>query len=178
MSQWWLQLQQTHNQRCQVHHQNDCTRHENWRLIEGESSRFSITGIIIRLVFLCYLQSTYQTTLSNRRKTKKMQKGEREIERIKKESQMQMQICQLYWWCNLLLMQKKSVVKKKRKNQTKTKTKIKTSLEEKVYYDVSMNEQNFETFFLSYKIKYFQSSVTSIILFLKKNCNKIQMGSC
>ena len=26
-----------------------------------------------------------------------------------------------------------------------------------------MNEQNFETFFLSYKIKYFQSSVTSII---------------
>ena len=105
----------THNQRCQVHHQNDCTRHENWRLIEGESSRFSITGIIIRLVFLCYLQSTYQTTLSNRRKTKKMQKGEREIERIKKESQMQMQICQLYWWCNLLLMKKKSAVKKKKK---------------------------------------------------------------
>ena len=28
-----------------------------------------------------------------------------------------------------------------------------------------MNEKNFETFFSSYKIKYFQSSVTSIILF-------------
>ena len=65
-------------------------------------------------------------------------------------------------------MKKKSAVKKKKKT---TKTKIKTSLEEKVYYDVSMNEQNFETFFLSYKIKYFQSSVTSIIyiyIFKKK----------
>ena len=66
-------------------------------------------------------------------------------------------------------MKKKSAVKKKKKKTTKTK--IKTSLEEKVYYDVSMNEQNFETFFLSYKIKYFQSSVTSIIyiyIFKKK----------
>ena len=57
-------------------------------------------------------------------------------------------------------MKKKSAVKKKKKRTT---AKIKTSLEDKVYYDVSMNEQNFETFFLSYKIKYFQSSVTSLI---------------
>ena len=63
-------------------------------------------------------------------------------------------------------MKKKSAVKKKKK---RTKAKLKTSLEDKVYYDVSMNEQNFETFFLSYKIKYFQSSVTSIIyIYLKK----------
>ena len=39
------------------------------------------------------------------------------------------------------------------------------SPEKKVYYDFLMNEKNFETFFSSYKIKYFQSSVTSIILF-------------
>ena len=71
-------------------------------------------------------------------------------------------------------MKKKSAVKKKKKKTTKTK--IKTSLEEKVYYDVSMNEQNFETFFLSYKIKYFQSSVTSIIyIYLKKKKSRWQV---
>ena len=71
-------------------------------------------------------------------------------------------------------MKKKSAVKKKKKKTAKTK--IKTSLEEKVYYDVSMNEQNFETFFLSYKIKYFQSSVTSIIyIYLKKKKSRWQV---
>ena len=72
-------------------------------------------------------------------------------------------------------MKKKSAVKKKKK---RTKAKIKTSLEDKVYYDVSMNEQNFETFFLSYKIKYFQSSVTSIIyiyIYLKKKKSRWQV---
>ena len=59
-------------------------------------------------------------------------------------------------------MKKKSVVKKKKKNSIYCQCQ---SPEEKVYYDFLMNEKNFETFFSSYKIKYFQSSVTSIILF-------------
>ena len=61
-----------------------------------------------------------------------------------------------------------------KKKKKRTKAKIKTSLEDKVYYDVSMNEQNFETFFFSYKINYSQSSVTSIIYiyFFKKNKTK------